>query len=677
MAPFTLTLVILLGLVSGSIARAADTPANATDPANDLEAKLAEARRLHLTDSTRSRQLAEEALETARARRDRTNEAVALIELAIALRRQNQNGVAVQHVRQALAIADTLTARPLLRRALKEAGHTCWAFGDLPNAMDHFQRALQLSEEDGDIGGQSDAESGLGAVATDLKDQVRSRAHAERALALAEKAGDRGRIALYASNLANRFFEAKDYARAHAHYERALVIFQELDQRTNVADIRADFAQIDEAEGRFAEAESTLRSLLPGRRRLRGRVKLTGTLVQLADVVRKQNRPDEALVFLNEAWSYAAQLAPPSQLQVLDALTATHETRGDLAAALKTLRQRQEVAEAQRGEAVQARATELREAFAAERREAEIARLRQAENMRATELRAKEAELRAQEAEHERGRWQRYGVISALAFGVITLGALVSRQRLKARTDRRILEEARAAQRSAEEADRVKTRFLGIASHDIRSPLGNILHLTSELRLSRRPGPDDAERFDIIGSEAQRVLSLVEDLITTAALESGKLEIRPAPMDLGETTREVVRSLDWQAEAKRQTIEFAPPPGAGQITGDAARLHQVVANLVSNAIKFSPPGQAIRLELRRENSRVKLLVRDRGAGIAPADIPRLFAPFERLATHPTAGESSHGLGLSIAQEIARRHGGVIQVESTPGEGSTFTLDLPA
>jgi signal transduction histidine kinase len=73
---------------------------------------------------------------------------------------------------------------------------------------------------------------------------------------------------------------------------------------------------------------------------------------------------------------------------------------------------------------------------------------------------------------------------------------------------------------------------------------------------------------------------------------------------------------------------------------------------------------------------VRLAVRDRGAGISPEDVPRLFAPFQRLATHPTAGESSHGLGLSIAQEIARQHGGVIQVQSQPGEGSTFTLELP-
>lgn len=671
-------LFVLLLVVLGRIAPLAMAAEAPTDAASDLEAKLAEARRLHMTNSTRSRTLAEEALATARERADARHEAIALIELAIALRRQNHNGIAVQHVRQALAIVETLNDRPLLRRAVKECGHTCWALGDLPNALDLFQRALRLNEEDGDIGGQSDAEAGLGAVSSDLHDAARARPHQERALALAEKVGDKTRIALYAGNLGNACFSAKDYVQARQLYERALAIFVELDQRTSAADARADLARIDEAEGKLERAERTLRTLLPARRRLVGHVKVTATLVQLANVLRRQGKHDEALTFLQEASGYAAELAPPSKIAVLDALVATHEARGNLAAALAALRERQQEAEKQSGEAAQKRAAEVREAFAAERREAEIAQLRTVQQTRATELRAKEAELRARQAELERARWQRYGLLSVLGLGVIATAAVVSRQRLKARTAKRIIEEARAAQRAAEEADRVKTRFLGIASHDIRAPMGNILNLTGELRAEAPKDDVHTERCDLIGAEAQRVISLVEDLITTAALESGQLELRPGPMDLGETTRDVLESLRRQAEAKRQRLEFAAPePDAGHMVGDPARLHQLVANLVSNAIKFSPPGELITLQLERRDSLVTLAVRDRGAGIAERDIPKLFSPFQRLATHPTAGESSHGLGLSIAQDIARKHGGQIRVESQPGRGTIFIVELPA
>ena len=183
---------------------------------------------------------------------------------------------------------------------------------------------------------------------------------------------------------------------------------------------------------------------------------------------------------------------------------------------------------------------------------------------------------------------------------------------------------------------------------------------------------------DKVAAEAQRVLNLVEDLISTAALEEGKLELRPAPLDVVDLVRRVVGTVGWQAEAKRQSIQFhLPEPGAGAVGGDAARLHQVLANLLGNAIKFTPPGKTIAVSITRAANLVTLAVRDQGPGIAEKDFGQLFVPFQRLASHPTAGTSSHGLGLSIAHEIVRLHGGKIRVESTPGEGATFFVELPA
>src|SRR4051812_18909015 len=169
----------------------------ATDIGNDLEAKLREARQLHLPNPPRPRTLAEEPLARARARHDHRNEAIAHVELGIALRRQNQNGLALQHLRDALAIVETLGDRTLLKRTLKEVGHTYWALSDGPNATDYFQRALRLCEEDGDINGQSDAHAGLGSVASHLGDTARERAEKELALKLAEQGGDVDRVGDY------------------------------------------------------------------------------------------------------------------------------------------------------------------------------------------------------------------------------------------------------------------------------------------------------------------------------------------------------------------------------------------------------------------------------------------------------------------------------------------------
>ena len=684
-APRRWLLVLLLSANALAVSLHAAEGASSGTGTDALTAQLAEARKLHLTDSTRSRQLAEEVLQQALDRGDRHLEAAAHVEVAVALRRQNHNGSAIRHIREATQAVESLDDRPLLRRTMKEAGHTYWALGDNVSATDYFQRALKLSEEDNDIPGQIDALAGLGVAASGLRDRARSAEFTKRALALAEQSGDLARIAMYGSNLAHRHVEQGDFDGARRLYQRALEIFEQLNRRTDAADARFDLARVDLRENKLAAAEKTLREILPGRRRLRGKVKLSATLVLLADVLREQRRFDEALAFLQEAGGYSAELSSANRLRVLESLVELHEKRGDYPAALKAMREIHAEAEKSYGETAQARAAEVREAFEAERRETEIARLREVEKTRTTELRAKEAELgrraaelRARSAEIERARTLRYAIAGGLGAGLIALGAIVALLRVRLGAERRIHAETRAAKESAEHADRIKTRFLGVASHDIRGPLGNIINLVSLLRTERSSTEMQNERCDVIGSEAQRVISLVEDLITTAALEEGKLELRLGPVDLTQLTREVIESLRWQAEAKRQSIAFPEPGhGAGLLEGDASRLRQVIANLLSNAIKFSPPGETISLSLTRTGDHLALAVRDRGAGIAEQDIPRLFTPFQRLASSPTAGESSHGLGLSIAQEITRRHGGTIRVQSEPGNGATFTLELPA
>lgn len=675
-------LVLSLCAAAGAAERSATDVAK--DP--DLEGRLAEARRLHLSSSSRSRAIAEEVLAEARRRGDARNEGAALVELGIALRRLNQAVAAAGHLRAALPLIEPLGERRLWRRALKEMGHTYWALGDAANATDYFQRALRASEEDNDIAGQADAVAGLSAVADDLRDAERKHALRLQALELAERAGDRARIATYASNLGNSHYDRKDYAAARACYTRALDISKELRDQGEIDDARVLLARVDIAEGRPADAERVLRELLPARRALRGRVKVTVTLVQLGRALRAQGRAGEAVALLDEAWSYAAELTSRDlRMEVLDGRVATFEALGRYPEAIQALRRRQEEFAAQAGEAAQKRSAELREVFAAERREAEIAQLGAAAAARAAELRAKEAELareraesRTRAAELERARTGRYALAGGLGAGLLTLGALVALLRVRLAAERRIHAETRAARDAAERADRLKTRFLGIASHDIRGPLGNIANLAAMIRSEAPGGAATAEHLGLIGAEAQRVLRLVEDLVTTAALETGRLELRRAPTDLAEVVHAVIGSLQWQAAAKHQRIAFdAGPPGAGRITADAARLDQVVSNLVGNAIKFSPPGSSIDISLVRDGNVVRLAVRDQGCGIAPADMAQLFTPFARLANRPTAGESSHGLGLSIAFEIVNRHGGKLGVESRPGAGSVFTVELPA
>ncbi|MEJ1971602.1 MAG: ATP-binding protein [Lacunisphaera sp.] len=139
----------------------------------------------------------------------------------------------------------------------------------------------------------------------------------------------------------------------------------------------------------------------------------------------------------------------------------------------------------------------------------------------------------------------------------------------------------------------------------------------------------------------------------------------------------MIGRLEWRAALKQQVIEFSVTSSdAGLLEGDPHRLRQVVANLVDNALKYSPPRKAVRLRLERADQMVRFSVSDEGPGIGPEDLAKIFIPFARLANRPAGGEASHGLGLSIAHELVRLHGGRLTVVSAVGQGSTFTMEIP-
>ncbi|HLP24236.1 MAG TPA: HAMP domain-containing sensor histidine kinase [Acidobacteriota bacterium] len=165
--------------------------------------------------------------------------------------------------------------------------------------------------------------------------------------------------------------------------------------------------------------------------------------------------------------------------------------------------------------------------------------------------------------------------------------------------------------------------------------------------------------------------------LDAAALEVGRLELHRTPVDLAEIVRATLGQLESAARAKAQTLDFAAGSrDDGVLEGDAGRLAQVVTNLVSNAIKYSPRGAPITVGLERAATTVRITVRDRGPGVAPAELPHLFKPFSRLSARPTAGESTVGLGLSLAHDLVRLHGGTISVACPPEGGSVFTVELP-
>jgi PAS domain S-box-containing protein len=222
-----------------------------------------------------------------------------------------------------------------------------------------------------------------------------------------------------------------------------------------------------------------------------------------------------------------------------------------------------------------------------------------------------------------------------------------------------------------------KNAFLGMAAHDLRTPL-TVLQGFAELLTHPSAQPEDFSEFSlIIRDTIQQMLALLDDLLDITAIEAGKLTLRPETVPIAPFIERIAKLNRRLGEQKgiRLVTEVAPdlPP----ISFDPRRIEQVLNNLLSNAFKFSHADTTVTLSVQRAAGGVEFAVRDQGQGIRPDEIDKVFGEFQRVSTRPTGDEASTGLGLSICRRIVQLHNGEIGVESEVGAGSRFTFTLPA
>ncbi len=229
-------------------------------------------------------------------------------------------------------------------------------------------------------------------------------------------------------------------------------------------------------------------------------------------------------------------------------------------------------------------------------------------------------------------------------------------------------------------ANRFKTEILGTIAHDLKNPLGVIMGRSEMLSdfLAMQPLPEAQVRDQIrhVRDSAKRLTGMVDSLISDAMNDALDITVRREPLDLLGLVGDVVEANRPLADRKNQAISITGPDSV-TACGDQDRLWEAVDNLVSNAIKYTPPGGSVRIELERAGTNSLVHVRDTGPGLSPEDVGRVFGRFQRLSAKPTGGESSTGLGLSIAKRIVDLHRGRISAESAgPGHGATFTISIP-
>ena len=240
-----------------------------------------------------------------------------------------------------------------------------------------------------------------------------------------------------------------------------------------------------------------------------------------------------------------------------------------------------------------------------------------------------------------------------------------------------LLAHEQAAREAAESANRSKDEFLAMVSHELRSPLNAILGYTAMLRYRGYDAQQVRHAADVIERSGKAQAQLIDDLLDTARIISGKLRLVVGPVDMVAVIEESVQTIQPAADAKGISIRAHLPPKIGQITGDPARLQQVVWNLLSNAVKFTPWGGRVEVLLERVDPHICITISDTGKGISPEFLPSVFDRFRQADASSARRYGGLGLGLALVKYLVELHGGTVEaVSAGEGQGATFKVTLP-
>lgn len=268
-------------------------------------------------------------------------------------------------------------------------------------------------------------------------------------------------------------------------------------------------------------------------------------------------------------------------------------------------------------------------------------------------------------------------VAHLITFAPCALAVAVLVGLLQRRNAERVFREREHGERMAT-LERVKSQFLNVASHELRGPLGVLNGYMSMVRDGSFGGIDAVDMRRVAPVVAQKVVemnTLVNEMLDTARLEESRLTLSLTSFDIGALVERAVEAVEPLASAKHEVL-YTPPRPPITVTGDEVRTGIIVTNLLHNAVKYSPAGGVVQVFVALDDGSAAVSVWDHGLGIAADDMPRLFSRFGRVVTRENSNIPGTGLGLYLARELARLHGGDITVRSAPGRGSVFTLVLP-
>ena len=461
--------------------------------------------------------------------------------------------------------------------------------------------------------------------------------------------------------------ELKRFSEAVPDLQQALALARRVGNRTSMAHVMGSLARAQRDAGQIRAATRTVQQglvLVDSNDRSGVRMALLSVAARLA---LDRGRTKEARLLVNSV--FAEVDIETTTLSLRDIHSTAYnafKANGDFAGALVHLEALKRLDEKAARLATSSMTALMTARFDFQNQELRIARLKADDLRRSIGFQQAQARL-------ERIVFVSAGIGVALLIGLLTFGLFTLRR------SRNQVREANARlmvnNTALNKALAAKTEFLATTSHEIRTPLNGILGMTQVMLADRALQPDLRERIDVVHGAGMAMRVLVDDILDVAKMESGKLSIESLTFDMQALLREVASLWGEQARGRGIGFRFEDEGVPRWLEGDPTRIRQVLFNLLSNALKFTREGE-IAVLAAASGDRLQIRVRDSGIGIASDRLERVFDSFQQADAGTTRHYGGTGLGLTICRNLARAMGGDILPESTVGEGSTFTLDLP-
>ena len=590
---------------------------------------------------------------------------------------------ALEYYQKSLKIYEELGDKKGISRRLNNIGVISFNQGNYPQALESFQKSLEIFEEIDDRKGISGCYNNIGLIYYKQGNYNQALESFQKSLKIYEEFNDKMRISGCLNNLGLINHDQGNYSKALEYYQKSLEIFEEIGDKEGISDCLDNIGTVYTDEGNYLQALEYYQKSLKIREDIGYKSGIGTSYESIGATYLEMNDFSEALDYTSRSLKIANELSSlEAQKNAHEILYKIYNSTKNYKKALENYVKYKELNDSLFNEENIKRITGLQYQYEYEKEKQAMV----------LEQQKKEA-VHAEEVKHQKTISYSFigGFILMVIIALIVLRSffikrkanqILAEQKLRIEQANKELsmqkEEIQSFARKLEEANHTKDKFFSIIAHDLKSPFNSILGFSTLLLENHKEYDEDSreEMIKLINKGSQSAFNLLENLFTWALSQSGKMQFSPKKLDLKLIVDDVINILE--GSAKRKEISIVNNVRSNEyVHVDENMIRTVLRNLISNSIKFTHKKGNITVSSSNENTDlVNVIISDTGVGMDENQINDLFRIDKNKSSEGTEKEKGTGLGLILCKEFIEKHKGSIYVESSIGEGSSFTFTIP-